>query len=345
MDHPFIAFFFEALDDANYYYFVIELVERGSLLNFINANRGLREEQARRIFYQLITVLDYLHHERRVVHRDLKAENVLLDVNYNIRLVDFGLSKAFTRDNPFLQTTCGSPGYVAPEVIAERGYTAAADIWSAGVLLYAMVVAALPFTGHDLSTLLNDIITASPVIPMHLSPELRDLIQRLLVKDPDHRITTQGIIDHPWLVEFEKSDVATVDETFIKALKVQEVSELDERVIGEMRVLGYDTSDLATEVVRNQINSRTAAYKMLRRGFILQEIKDWQDQRAKTLLEIKSTTGSSANSPRADRSENTEFRSTAPAPNPTHHAAAGMIRKRVVAPKVPHPSVKLSDLK
>jgi serine/threonine protein kinase len=135
MDHPFIAGLFGVLDDEENFYLVIELVENGNLLDYINTNKGLTEQQASRIFAQLASVLDYLHHEKHVVHRDLKAEDVLLDANYNIRVVDFGLSRAFTKGNPFLQTTCGSPAYVSPEIIKEEPYTAAADVWSSGILL------------------------------------------------------------------------------------------------------------------------------------------------------------------------------------------------------------------
>ena len=104
MDHPFIALFYEALEDEKNFYLVQELVENGNLLDYVNSHKGLSEEEAGHIFIQLISVLDYLHNIRHVAHRDLKAENVLLDRNYNVRLCDFGLSRAFTRDDPYLKT-------------------------------------------------------------------------------------------------------------------------------------------------------------------------------------------------------------------------------------------------
>ncbi|OHS99133.1 CAMK family protein kinase [Tritrichomonas foetus] len=280
MDHPFIASFFEVLDDEKNFYISIEMVENGNLLDYINSNRGLQEQQARRIFCQLITVLSYLHVEKHVVHRDLKAENVLLDRNFNVRLVDFGLSKAFSKTDPFLQTTCGSPAYVAPEIIKEKPYTSAADIWSLGVLLYAMVVVTLPFNGDNISFMLQQIISVNPPIPNSLSPELRSLISRLLNKEPGARITLQEIIQHPWISEFEDSKLMSEDFGLINTLKVVNPQELDSGVVSEMRILGYDTAGLLQELKSGAINQRTAAYKMFKRQRTIEEINNWQNVRA-----------------------------------------------------------------
>jgi serine/threonine protein kinase len=265
MDHPFIAALFGVLDDEENFYLAIELVENGNLLDYINANKGLTEQQASRIFAQLASVLDYLHREKRVVHRDLKAENVLLDTNYNIRVVDFGLSRAFTKGNPFLQTTCGSPAYVSPEIIKEEPYTAAADVWSAGILLFAMVCGQLPFDGDNLSLMLQAILTANPLIPSHLSVDLRALLARLLMKEPKARITVRGIIEHPWVSSYDYSSI-------MDSLKVQDAAELDDAVLGEMRLLGYETGGLLQELKAYAFNERTSAYKMLRRKRICEEV-------------------------------------------------------------------------
>jgi serine/threonine protein kinase len=274
MDHPFIATFYDLMDDDLYFYLVIELVENGNLLDFVNTNRGLDEGQARHIFYQIMTALHYLHTTRKVVHRDLKAENVLLDSNNNIRLVDFGLSKAFTKDNPFLVTACGSPGYVAPEVINEQRYTAAADIWSAGILLYAMVVGTLPFMADNVPAMLKKVLSSEPMIPVHLSPELRDLLRILLTKDPAGRGSAKAILDHAWLAEYGQMD--DDDSTLIENLKVQEITELDESVVSEMKILGINTAGLLEEVIKPAVNERTAIYKMLRRKMLMHEIDNWQ---------------------------------------------------------------------
>jgi serine/threonine protein kinase len=325
MDHPFIASFFELLDDDNCFYLVIELVENGDLLEYINANNGLGEPQARRIFFQLVTVLNYLHREKRVAHRDLKAENVLLDSNHNIRLVDFGLSKPFSKDNPFLQTCCGSPGYVSPEIIREQPYTAASDVWSLGILLWAMLQADLPFYSDNMPTMLNLILTSQPNIPAHLSPELRDLIQRLLVKDPTHRITIPQILDHPWLSEYADSAM-NVGNT----LKIQDVAELDARVVTAMQTLGVSTDGLLERLNDGEIGHGIAIYKMLRRELLVSEINQWQRSRV------------------AGRGRQRAVAEEAPAvvvvpiEVPKAKAVAqGRVKKRVVQPKVAQSGSKI----
>jgi serine/threonine protein kinase len=279
MDHPFIACFYEVLDDDVNFYLAIELVGNGSLLDHINANMGLDERMARRIFAQIISVLDYLHTQKRVVHRDLKAENVLLDHHMNVRVVDFGLSKNFSKANPFLQTTCGSPAYVSPEIIREEPYTAAADAWSAGVLLYASVCGGLPFNGDNLTLMLQAILTTTPVIPSQMSPQLRSLILGLLAKDPRTRLTVGAAVEHPWLVDAEDR----LDFNAIALFKVHDVNELDSAVLAEMRVIGYDVSGLLQEIKTVTINARTAAYKMLRRKRMVEEFdRLWRREIRKT---------------------------------------------------------------
>ncbi|OHT09783.1 CAMK family protein kinase [Tritrichomonas foetus] len=289
MDHPFIASFYEVRTDDKNFYIAIEFVENGNLLDYVNNQRGLSEAQAKKIFYQLVSVLDYLHTEKHVAHRDLKAENVLLDRNFNIRLCDFGLSKAFSTDDPFLKTTCGSPAYVAPEVIKEKPYTSAADIWSAGVLLYAMVCATLPFNGDNITLMLQQIIRWNPPIPNSLSPELRALITRILIKEPRSRITINEIKGHPWLAEYEDSRLTSEDSGLLGSLKVMEVQALDTGVMSEMRIIGYDTGGLLQEVNSYQVTERTAAYKILKREKTIDEINAWQKSREMRCKQLQNT--------------------------------------------------------
>jgi serine/threonine protein kinase len=276
MDHPFIAPLFEVLDDRQNFYFVIELVENGNLLDFINGHRGLDETDARQIYFQLVSVLDYLHRERRIIHRDLKAENVLLDQHYNIRVVDFGLSNYFSEQNPFLQTTCGSPAYVSPEIIRDEPYTAAADVWASGVLLYAMVCRTFPFHGENIAGLLNSILSSIPTLPHSISPELRGLIGRLLMKESKTRITIRQIMEHPWLGDMgSPSNMAR--------LKVQDPNELNASVLAEMRTMGYEMGGLLEDIRGYVFDERAAAYRMLRRRQMVDEINALVDQQVKPM--------------------------------------------------------------
>jgi hypothetical protein len=279
MDHPFVAPLYEIIDDDQNFYLVIELVEGGNLLDYINERKGLSEVTARQIYFQLMSVLDYLHREKRIVHRDLKAENVLLDQYSNIRVVDFGLSKSFSKANPFLQTTCGSPAYVSPEIIREEPYTAASDVWASGVLLYAMVCGSLPFDGDNLSAMLQAVLSANPVLPGHISPELRGLLGRLLMKDAKSRITVRQILDHPWLAE-----QGQLSQAALAQMKVQEAPELDDAVLGEMRALGYEIAGLAQDLKKYVFTERTAAYRMLRRRRIMDEVHELVTRRPRAAV-------------------------------------------------------------
>lgn len=209
MDHPFISDLFEIIEDSDNYYLVMEYVDHGNMLNYVNTNGRLSEEKARHYFCQLVSALDYLHNEKFVAHRDLKAENVLLDVHDNIRLIDFGLSNVFSKDSPELKTACGSPAYAAPEMIQGHPYTKAADIWSSGILLYAMVVGRLPYDDPNIQKLLTKIVTEDIHYPSSLSFSLVDLLKRLLVKNPEQRITLSRLKEHPW---FSQSEYKTIME-------------------------------------------------------------------------------------------------------------------------------------
>jgi serine/threonine protein kinase len=139
LHHPFIAELFDFFESSSRFYMVIEYAEHGTLHSYLKNESELTEKQAKRLFIQLLSAIEYLHHDKHVAHRDLKAENILLDRHNNIKLIDFGLSNTFQPENPFLKTRCGSSLYAAPEVIHDESYTAQCDIWSAGVLLYFMI--------------------------------------------------------------------------------------------------------------------------------------------------------------------------------------------------------------
>lgn len=279
IDHPFVISFFEVMEDPQFFYIAMEMVPNGNLLNYINRKRGLKEDEACRIFCQIVSVLDYLHNEKKIAHRDLKCENVLLDKNMNIRIADFGLSKSFDASNPFLETTCGSPAYVAPEIIKEKPYTTAADIWSLGVLLYAMVCARLPFHADSVGAMLQAILNDKPVIPSHLSPELQDLLKALLKKDPRHRITLADIKRHPWVKDYKDSIIFDLSSNAFKTLKVMNIESLDPSVLYELRTLGIQVKGLLEELNAGAVNKRTAMYKMLKRQITIDEIDAWQKRK------------------------------------------------------------------
>ena len=157
-------------------------------------------DEARKFFVQLLSALEYVHTTLHIVHRDIKAENVLLDKNFNARLIDFGLCN--TWQNGMLLTSCGSLCYASPEIVAGRPYSTPTDIWSLGCLLFAMAVGTLPFYDSNQKRLAQKILYGQPVMPSTLSDELADLLTKLLVKDPNERATIQQIKEHPWVRDY-----------------------------------------------------------------------------------------------------------------------------------------------
>jgi serine/threonine protein kinase len=268
MDHPFIAKLFEVIESDGYTFLVQEFAERGSLLDLVNKGGRLCEVQARRYFSQLICALEYLHSERMVAHRDLKAENVLLDRNLNLRLIDFGLSNTFCLDSEF-STACGSPGYAAPEMIRGKPYTKAADIWSAGVLLYAMVVGKLPFEDEAVSRVLQKIIFTEPSYPAYLSPQLVDLLRKILIKVPANRLTLDRIMTHPWFLhgeymQFFRLSFSNDEKFFMKGV--------DKEIVSRIESLGVDVKLLPQSLLCGEYNDVTAMYVIRRRDRVSDQI-------------------------------------------------------------------------
>ncbi len=157
LKHPYLVQLFEIFEDNKYIYLILEQVENGELFEMIVKNKKLTEAESARIYFQLVEALEYIH-QIKIVHRDLKPENVLLDANYNIKLIDFGLSNIYV-SNEKLQTACGSPCYAAPEMILGDKYNAMkVDIWSSGVVLYTMLTGKLPFDSPQIQALYGKII-------------------------------------------------------------------------------------------------------------------------------------------------------------------------------------------
>jgi serine/threonine protein kinase len=184
INHPFIASLFHVSEDSTNYYLVMEFADCGSLRDRINLLGQLNETESRHYFCELVWVIEYLHSEIHIAHRDLKCENILFDRYDNIRVIDFGLSRVCDKRETML-TVCGSPAYTAPEIIQSQPYTKAADIWSLGVVLYGMTVGYLSFNHQDVPILLRMIVNDTISYPDRLTPALRDVLQRLLRKEPD----------------------------------------------------------------------------------------------------------------------------------------------------------------
>ncbi|XP_074574102.1 CBL-interacting protein kinase 18-like [Curcuma longa] len=199
--HPHIVQLFEVMASKSKIYFVMEYAKGGELFQKVAKGR-LREDVARKYFQQLISAVDFCH-SRGVYHRDLKPENLLLDENENLKVSDFGLSALVDskRQDGLLHTTCGTPAYVAPEVIRNMGYDGAkADIWSCGVILFVFLAGYLPFQFNDSNVMemYKKIGKGELKYPSWFTPDVRKLITKILDPNPRTRISIAKIKENQW---------------------------------------------------------------------------------------------------------------------------------------------------
>lgn len=177
--HPNIIQLYEIIETPKQLYLIMEYASGGELFDFIVKSQRVKEPLACRFFHQIIAGVEYLH-KLNIVHRDLKPENLLLDHNQNIKIVDFGLSNMY-KNGETLKTACGSPCYAAPEMIAgQRYHGSQVDIWSCGVILFALICGYLPFEDPNTSNLYKKILSGDYTIPKTPSDEAKDLIRNIL---------------------------------------------------------------------------------------------------------------------------------------------------------------------
>lgn len=195
--HPNVCRLYEVITTSTDIFLIMEHVEGGELYEYIVKQGRLREDAARYIFQQIVCALEYCHHFR-VVHRDLKPENILLGANLQVKLIDFGLSNLM-QDGDFLATSCGSPNYAAPEVISGKLYHGPeVDVWSCGVILYALLCGCLPFDEETIPLLFSKIKKGKYNVPPHVTAGAKALLDQVLAVDPLVRLTVPQIRDNQW---------------------------------------------------------------------------------------------------------------------------------------------------
>ncbi|KAK9814362.1 hypothetical protein WJX72_004541 [[Myrmecia] bisecta] len=201
LHHPNVVDLKEVVASKDKVYMVMELMAGGELFDKVVAEGPFKEEEGRRVLQQLLDGLEYVH-KQGIYHRDLKPENVLLSADGSVKLSDFGLGALPThgREDGLLRTTCGTPNYVAPEVLQRNGYEGApADIWSLGVCLYVVMAGSLPFDEPNLPSLFRKISRADYSTPIWFSPGLCQVLQGMLQPDPEKRATIEQLRQHPWV--------------------------------------------------------------------------------------------------------------------------------------------------
>ncbi|XP_027904197.1 CBL-interacting serine/threonine-protein kinase 9-like isoform X3 [Vigna unguiculata] len=201
-------------------YIVLELVDGGELFDKIAAKGKLEEDEARNYFQQLINAVDYCH-SRGVYHRDLKPENLLLDSNSVLKVSDFGLSTYTQKEDELLRTACGTPNYVAPEVIHNKGYVGStSDMWSCGVILFVLMAGFMPFDAPTPMALFKKIVKAEFSCPSWFPPQAKTLLKRILDPNPQTRIKIPELLKDEWFkkgykpTSFTEEDLSVDDVAF-----------------------------------------------------------------------------------------------------------------------------------
>jgi 5'-AMP-activated protein kinase catalytic alpha subunit len=215
VEHKNIVQLHEVMATRNKIYFVMEYVKGGELFDKVVKSGKLTERVAHKYFQQLISAVDYCH-SQGVYHRDLKPENLLLDENENLKVSDFGLSALSDSkgQDGLLHTTCGTPAYVAPEVISKRGYDGAkSDIWSCGVILFVLVAGYLPFHGSNLMEMYRKIEQGDFRCPSSFSHKLQKLLRKILDPNPSTRASIQKIKESTWFRKGPRDTLALKERT------------------------------------------------------------------------------------------------------------------------------------
>ncbi|XP_031552797.1 serine/threonine-protein kinase SIK2-like isoform X2 [Actinia tenebrosa] len=269
LQHPYIVKLYQVMETKNMLYLVTEYASNGEMFDYLAHHGRLSEKEAKKKFVQILSAVEYCH-KRHVVHRDLKAENLLLDQNMNIKIADFGFGNYYKPGNS-LNTWCGSPPYAAPEVFEGKIYDGPQlDIWSLGVVLYVLVCGALPFDGSTLQTLRDRVLEGKFRIPFFMSTECEHLIRHMLVKDPHQRYTLDQIKKHKWLqnVEIPASgkpslSINTFVEENTKDSDKKSREEYNEQAVSLMQGLGIDIERTKMALADNAYDHHTAIYYLL----------------------------------------------------------------------------------
>lgn len=259
LKHPNVVKLIDVIRGDQKIYIVLELVTGGELFDRIVQEGYLIETDARKLFRQMVSVIEYCH-GNLIAHRDIKPENILLDGEGNVKVTDFGLCN-FIKPGEFFQTSCGSPVYAAPEVILNsEGYVGTkSDIWSMGVVLFAMVAGHLPFEvdnkGHLLS--IESLLSGKFPMPRHLSAELADLLLKMINPDPVRRATLEQIKNHAWV----NTGYLFPPPCYLEH-RSQGVDRVNEEVFQMLRPLKFDMDAARTAILLNDQCLATSVYHL-----------------------------------------------------------------------------------
>ncbi|XP_073466600.1 MAP/microtubule affinity-regulating kinase 3 isoform X3 [Aquarana catesbeiana] len=257
LNHPNIVKLFEVIETEKTLYLIMEYASGGEVFDYLVAHGRMKEKEARSKFRQIVSAVQYCH-QKHIVHRDLKAENLLLDADMNIKIADFGFSNEFTVGNK-LDTFCGSPPYAAPELFQGKKYDGPeVDVWSLGVILYTLVSGSLPFDGQNLKELRERVLRGKYRIPFYMSTDCENLLKRFLVLNPTKRGTLEQIMKDRWIN-------AGHEEEELKPFVEPELDIADQKRIDIMIGMGYSKEEIQESLSKMKYDEITATYLLLGR--------------------------------------------------------------------------------
>ncbi|KAM7398894.1 hypothetical protein PAMP_018199 [Pampus punctatissimus] len=257
LNHPNIVQLFEVIQTEKTLYLIMEYASGGEVFDYLVAHGRMKEKEARAKFRQIVSAVHYCH-QKNIVHRDLKAENLLLDANSNIKIADFGFSNEFTAGSK-LDTFCGSPPYAAPELFQGKKYDGPeVDIWSLGVILYTLVSGSLPFDGQNLKELRERVLRGKYRVPFYMSTDCEGILRRFLVLNPAKRCSLEQIMKDKWLnVSYDGEELKPHKEP------VEDFN--DASRIDVMVGMGFTREEIRESLVSQKYNEVTATYLLLAR--------------------------------------------------------------------------------
>ncbi|CAF0857286.1 unnamed protein product [Adineta ricciae] len=266
IEHPHVLRIYDVYESRKYLYLILEHVAGGELFDYLVKKGRLTPKEARKFFRQIMSALDFCH-SHMICHRDLKPENLLLDDKMNIRVADFGMA-SLQVEGGFLETSCGSPHYACPEVIKGEKYDGRkADVWSCGVILYALLVGALPFDDDNLRQLLEKVKKGVFHIPHFVSADCQLLLRGMIEIDPSKRLTLEDVSRHPWVTQGTKTDLE-LELPMVQVVQttiIPREEDIDPDVFAAMTSLGCfkDRQRLIEALLNSKHNTEKVIYFLL----------------------------------------------------------------------------------
>uniref|UniRef100_A0A8C7KLA5 MAP/microtubule affinity-regulating kinase 3 n=1 Tax=Oncorhynchus kisutch TaxID=8019 RepID=A0A8C7KLA5_ONCKI len=268
LNHPNIVKLFEVIETEKTLYLIMEYASGGEVFDYLVAHGRMKEKEARAKFRQIVSAVQYCH-QKCIVHRDLKAENLLLDADMNIKIADFGFSNEFTMGNK-LDTFCGSPPYAAPELFQGKKYDGPeVDVWSLGVILYTLVSGSLPFDGQNLKELRERVLRGKYRIPFYMSTDCENLLKKFLILNPTKRGSLeQQIMKDRWMnVGHEDEELKPFIEPQPDYKDPKRTGQHPDRAGGWKRdimlQMGYSAEEIQDSLVNQKYNDVMATYLLL----------------------------------------------------------------------------------